>query len=435
MHGRIIVVSTLVLVGGCAVGLASTEADGWQRLFPPSDSGVAETDTLTLDAALARVRPRNLVLQTLAHRALAAQSATAQSRRRPNPTLDFEAENVDGDYSAWSESELSLWLSQEFELGGKRDARTTLASREGDATALAIELDALDVYLETKRRYFVVIHADEAVRLAGDAARIASDVARTADERVRAGAALVADRALGVVASGRARIAQEEAEVTRRRARRSLASMWGDVDGFDSPVSLHSLDLQVSPAPDSISAWIDASPEVARRRVAAGVLNATRDVSRSFRIPSLTADVGVRRVEADDATTWLFGFSLPLPVFDRHVDATQAAEAGLRAAQVDVDRARLDVRRDCRDQIEILSYLSTRLKTIEESLLPAQQSAFESLDAAYRLGGVSYSVLLDGARGFIDLQVERNDVRLAIGAALIDFERLLGRPIAIGITE
>ena len=49
--------------------------------------------------------------------------------------------------------------------------------------------------------------------------------------------------------------------------------------------------------------------------------------------PDVSASVGVRRYEAEDATALTFGISMPLPLFDRNRGGIRAANADQRAAE------------------------------------------------------------------------------------------------------
>ena len=166
------------------------------------DTAPAPSDSVTLVDVLARIKQSNPTLRAAPLRGAAAAAHVVQAHARPNPSLAALAENVAGSYTGFEQSELSLWLSQEIELGGKRSSRVDLAQRVADETARETRTQSFDVYLAAKERFAVVVHAEERARLTQAAEAIVARVARSARERVQTGGTLTADAALALVEHG-----------------------------------------------------------------------------------------------------------------------------------------------------------------------------------------------------------------------------------------
>jgi cobalt-zinc-cadmium efflux system outer membrane protein len=338
------------------------------------------------------------------------------------------AENVGGTYSGDDASELSLLLSQEFELGGKRSARTTAAEAASATAGLEADLAILDIYLVAKQRFTTAAHADERLRLARAHESVVAELADAARERVRAGAALLADQLLADVALVRVRQEALLAEMERTRARRDLAALWGEPDGVSKPLAALALPERL-PEPDSIAAWVDGSAAVTRARRATAASQAGLQIERSLRVPTLTAGAGLRRVEADDATTFLFSASLPRPLWDRRDGAIQSAQAQVRAGELETELARSVTRSHLEAGLGRLSAMRERLRQSNESTLPTLQSAAREMETAYRIGRASYADLLEVHRMRIEVENEINDLHLAIVHEVSEIERLTARTI------
>jgi cobalt-zinc-cadmium efflux system outer membrane protein len=393
------------------------------------DSVAASPDTLSFSDVLTRIKHGSASLRALPYRVTAATALADQAGAWPNPSVLAEAENVNGGYSGLDQSEFSLWLSQEFELGGKRSKRVEQAARAVDEVALAARVESFAVYLDAKVGYAGVVHAEERVRLAVEAETLVAQLARAAGDRVRAGAALTADAALAEAALARARLAIDAARAEETGARVALASLWGEPAGFDDPVA-RDLPLVRSALPtDSTQAWASRSPAVARLRLASAARRADAALERSLRVPNLTVAAGARRVEADDASTLLFGVGLPLPVWDRRSGATRAAKAHGRASQIEIDAARAGVASALVARIATLAVLQDRLHKTQDVVAPALATALDNMRTAYAIGRVSYSDLLEAQRALIELYHDANDARLAIVEETIAIERLTGHTI------
>ena len=384
-------------------------------------------DTLTFAVALARAFDHPSLLAAAA-RLEAADAAAGQASARPNPTLSAEAENVGGSYSGFDNAELSLLLTQEFELGGRRGARVAAARQASNAAAFEARNDTLELYLETRRRYADTVHAEEQHRIALRTSGVVAELVAAAETRVAAGAAPVSDRALASAALARARLEISRADGARRRARLALAALWG-ATGIAEPVSL-TMGIPPSAAAANLDLpGADEGPALARVRLAAGALRAEHDVEKSLHVPPLSASVGVRRVEVDDAGTFLVGLSMPLPLWDRRRDAARAADARVRAAELAASRLRAEVSSEAAIRLETLDLLLVQLEQVDREVIPELQSAAEGLRTAYQLGSVSYPDLLEVQRALVAVQQEQNDTRRAIAAEIIAIEALTGMTI------
>ena len=400
------VVLCVLLVSRSAV--CAEPASVWDSV---PDSVTTSADTLSFTAALVRIKRASPALRVLPLRAAAAQALIEQAGAWPNPHLLATAENIDGSYSGLDQSEFSLWFSQEFELGGKRSRRVDHAARVADEIARETRTGAFEIYLEAASRYAAVVHAEERARLAREAEAIVAELARAAGDRVRAGATLLADAALADAALARVRLSIDAADAERLRARVALATLWGQPLGFDDAVS-HSFPLPgATLTADSSHAWALRSPAVEQARLAGVSRRADTALEKSLRVPNLTLDAGARRVDADDASTFLFGVGLPLPLWDRRAAAVRAAEVREQSADIETERVQAIVNGELAGHIGVLERLSSRLRRTETTLLPSLTAALENMRTAYGIGRVSYSDLLEVQRTVLGLQHDLNDAR------------------------
>jgi cobalt-zinc-cadmium efflux system outer membrane protein len=421
----------MALAALLAVVLTTTFAvkSGAQPAWDAVPDSIAPADTLSLSAALARVKRTSPALRALPLRIAAAASRVDQAGAWPNPSVSFEAENIGGSFSGFERSELSLLLAQEFELGGKRSRRADVAA--GESSQIRREADArgLDLFLETKARYADIVHAEERARLLAEAEAIVAELARSAESRVRSGATLLADAALATAALARVRSAVADADALRVQARAALSTLWGDPSGFDEPVSRRIDPSTRVIAADSAVAWAARSPSVRALEAEAGLRRADAALERSLRVPDVTVAAGARRLEAEDASTFLFSVGIPLPLWDRRGAAVAAADAQLRAIETEIESMRFVTAGALASRVSNLSRMRARLLQVETESIPSLATALDNMRTAYGIGRTSYADLLEVQRTLIDLQNEANDTRRDIVAEVIAIEMLAGRPI------
>ncbi|TQT87295.1 TolC family protein, partial [Xanthomonas perforans] len=151
-------------------------------------------------------------------------------------------------------------------------------------------------------------------------------------------------------------------------------------------------------------------------------------LARSQARPDLDWQVGVRRLEGNEATALLGSVSLALGSATRAQPEIRAAEAEL---------ALLDIERQSQALVLYATladahgrYRATQLEVtrMREDVLPALARADAAAERAYRAGATSY---LDWAQ----LQAQRSDARqqqlaaaLEAQTALIEIQRLTGQP-------
>lgn len=420
-----LIICCFIVLAAVAPDARATGLTVWDQL---PDSTWAPGDTLTFERAIFRVKKASPMLAAVAHRVQSGTATIDQAGAWPNPNLSFDVEDVGGDYSGLDLSEITLQLSQEFPLGGLRSNRRGVAQSEAGTATLNARVDAFGLYLAVARRYAIVSHAEQRLALVEEAQGLLAELAQAADERVRVGGALVADRLLGQAAVERARIAHDDARAQVNSSRRSLAYLWGSESGFDEPVRTRDIPRVDS---DSLLARAGRGPAVQRARLDLQHARASHALERSLRIPSITAGAGFRRVEMDDANTFVVGVGVPLPLFDRRGSAVESQAARARGLERTLEHSAAESRREMGERVVRLERLIDRAQRTDTTLLPAQQAARNALREAYAIGRVSYSDLLESQRNYIELQLERIDLDLAIVEEALAIEELLGTPIEV----
>ncbi|MCJ2185155.1 TolC family protein, partial [Novosphingobium sp. 1949] len=262
-----------------------------------------------------------------------AQGLAEQARARPNPTLSLFGENFAGSspYRGFDETQTTLQYNHPIELGGKRAARIA-AGRAGVVAAEARSLEGrLDYAWDLARAYAAAEVAERRIGIA-------------ADEVEEAQADLVLARAL-VSAGKEARLRQLQAETelnalqadleatqaTSTLALARLSALAGRTTPFTS-LSESLLDrLNAKPAMGPVDPLQSLSVRTAEaeREAASRAIEAQRRMAS----PDVTAQIGVRRFEPENAAALVAGVSLPLPLFDRNRGNIAAAQAKARGAE------------------------------------------------------------------------------------------------------
>jgi len=388
---------------------------------------------LSLDEALARVSDTHPALRLIEGERQVLQARGERAALRPPLTLGAQAENVLGSGQArgFDQAELTLSLSGVLERGGKLDARRALAQANLDALAPQREAARLDLLAEVARRYQAIVVAQRQQALALldiDQRQRAVQAART---RLQAGASPES-----VLFSAQAQLAQAEldrdhAAEAARAARRQLATLWNAREpDFDTAAG----DLEGLPeleAFDALAQWLQRTPELTIVAGQARVREAQLRLAQGERATDLQWQLGVRRLQGQQATALVAALSLPLGNAVRAEPEIRAAQAELALSTVQREALLLQLHATLAEAHG--RYLTARLEVqrLGRDVLPRLQQAEHAAERAWRAGAISYLewAQLQGQR----IQALQRQLEAAAQAqtALIELQRLTGQPLVV----
>jgi cobalt-zinc-cadmium efflux system outer membrane protein len=431
---KTILLGTIILLATLLEAQAQELGRQWKDPFPPgTDTSTVISNSLTLDMALRLVAQGNSSLRASRMQREAARGLVMQANLRPNPELELESEDVSGDLTGFRESEMTILLSQQLELWGQRKARRKAAVCDMEAVNWETRVEDFDIYAETKARFYALLHAQKKLRMTEEAARLALEVAEAAAIRVEKGAALSSEQLLGQLGFERARREVVLAETELENSRRNLAALWRGkdedfrvVDSDPSTATLPSLAV--------LKSYLGKSREVVGWTFEEASVNAMMNLEKTNRLPSPTLSGGYKRSETDRTNTFLLGFGIPLPLFDRN----QGAISSLRVQSEALKSAREQALVNAEAELEAIhrrfNTLLENRASLDTLILPKAEEAYRSLKRAYKLGRIPYATLLEGEHSLVEVRFELNDLDLVIRQEIVAVERLLGIAFA-GITN
>ena len=381
----------------------------------------AHAKPLTLADALSRARAAGFVLPAETARLRGSLAAVDQARVRPNPSVGLEVENFggSGSYRGLASPETTLSYSQVIELGGKREARTTLALAEVDATRARGEVRLLDLFRDVELAWVDVMVAHAQLRLAEDRLAVALGLREEIARRSESGR-----DPLYAVPRVEAQVALEEIAVDQARsasrtARANLAGYWrGQADfevepgSFDRPASSSARGFNAD------LAVLEKEARAASARVALERTRATQDPS--FRI-------GVRHLAGSSDAALVAGISVPLPLFDNNQANLARAQAERIAAENDVEASRRTLQREFARYRARLAASATEARRIEEEVIPQAQRAVQLVREGVQRGAFTFVDFSDAQRTLNDARLRRIEALRTFHTDSAALARLTGR--------
>ncbi len=422
-HLYTLVALTLLLV--MALTGPASGTDRWEAPFAVDSTVGDEDSTLTLQAVLHLVAARNPLLPSLLFRLEAANGGIIQAGIKPSPELESEIGNVGWDAPGTSEAEISVSLSQEFELFGKRGARKRVAEVEQQEVEFEAQVDAFDLYLDTRGRYYRLAHAQEQYHLSEISVELADDIVATIRQRIDKGVALQSELLLARLELKRAKLARADAAMDIETARIELTSLWASDFAGVSVVALAELDYGsiLNRVSETLA---DSTRELLALDRYQERLKAERQLAVAEARPNLTLSGGVKRVTADGSKSLMFGLALPLPFGNQNRGTLRSLDADIQRIDFERQQARLLSTTAVASGVARLRQLTHRHVALHDELLPTAEEAYQTIQMLYQSGRLPYTSLLEANRSLVELRFEHNDMMLALREQIITLERLGG---------
>ncbi|MDZ4055251.1 MAG: TolC family protein [Phenylobacterium sp.] len=355
-----------------------------------------------------------------------AEGLARQASAFPNPTIGLEVENFSGSgpFQGISQAETTASLGQTLELGGKRSARIAAgqaevqASRQRAARAQAdFGFDLASAYAEAEATDRRLVLARETLSLAEEDARISRAFVEAGREpdlrRIQADASLQAARA-----------SVEEAQAARSTAFANLTALAG------SPRPITSIAISLlDQAPVLGVAGLAATTAPGLRVAQAEREAATRRLSfeRRRAVPDVNVSLGFRRFEDSNASAFVAGVSVPLPLFDRNRGNISAVQAEVSAAEARLNAARLDAEAALRSGMARQQAAEARLSASKDGELAARE-AYRLTRIGYEGGKLSLAELLVARRALTDARTQTIAAAVDRVNAQAALTRLSGAP-------
>jgi outer membrane protein, heavy metal efflux system len=354
-----------------------------------------------------------------------------QSGLRPNPEMDFAAEQFGGvgPRREFEGAEITFRLSQLIELGGKRAARIRESKFDHETALWEYEIIRMDVLTGVTRAYIELLASQEKSLLARETVNLAENFARAAHERLLAGKVPPIEEAKAKVSLSLAKIKQNQKLREIAVARKNLAAFWGGKEPVFEKVSGVLDSLVIVPPPEDVIDALEKNPDLQRWTVKMKLYSSRVDLQKKRRIPDITVSGGAGRYMDDRSTAYLMEFSLPLPLFDHnqwnHLQAEQERSRALeeqRLQEVQLNSSFFKAYR------ELASSCDNALVLIKE-IIPNAQKTLDDANEGYRQGKFSYLDVLEAQRTYFETREQGIDTLVSYHIAVAEVERLAGIPL------
>jgi len=366
---------------------------------------------------------------------------------RQNPQLkaypfyvrQLEGEVIQAEFSpaAKAEIELSsdnatLTLSQNFELGNKRQARVGFTNAKQGQLQAEFEIAKLDVLAETSRRYYQLLALQKQKALLSIRIGQEKRALKIINKRAKSGAVAQADVATMALGLSRSNNTLEQLEFDIRLQQGALTAMWleqGSITRIQGNLS------KLPPLPDDetlakiITAGINQLPDYRYQVALSRLADSRASLSQANGNANLNLGLGLRHNDISGDQSLVLTASMPLNFSNpnRGRIASAQAQQALSYEQVELKRQQLAIE---------LTRIQTRLekelrlaKRINKQLLPLASELLSTTQKAYRQGQYTVLQWIDAQNKVFNLEQDLINSQVRIFTQVLELERILGQSI------
>lgn len=398
----------------------------------PAPAGGVDVMTLTLDEAMALFLSRNLDLLMAQYGIDSARGLEVTARLFPNPTLSADLTGSQTQ-SFHDVGALGLRVDQLFELAGKRGYRQESA-RFGALSAEASFSDAVRTLgFSVKEVFYKVLLARRKLDLAKDNSARFAEILKINTLRFQKGAIAEADliklRVQYVDFQTQVITATQDLFTAQNTLKGLLAvrphvelSLKGELEYKPQAVELDVLKTDA----------LMARPDVVVKDRTLSQKSSEFKLAKALRVPDVTigADTSIQGPQGPNTLhQYGFGLSVPLPLFNRNQGGILQAEAGLKAAQSDLDKTRLQVEIDVENAYRDFTQTEMLVKAYRGGVLDDARTSREIAEKAYARGGMTILDLLDAFRTFNATTQGYLDALFTYQRSLLEIDAAVGREV------
>ena len=397
------VVVLLSVVGGITVAvrpLSGSEGRVIPRSFvsPGDEESAGAADPSTLDGLVAEALAQNPDVVALQEAVVASRARPAQAKALPDPMVSVLYVN-DG----WSPSlgEMSMTTlgfmgSQAFPWPGKRSLREKVATQDAVVPAERLERQRLTVAAGVRRAFWGLVLAEESLGVLREQEDVWKEAEGVARARYAVGQGAQQDVLRAQVEITRFEQLRAEREADRETRLAELSRLVGREVARDAVTDVR---LALRPEPRDLLA-LQAQAEATLPELRAGAAGVERerlatDLARRDFKPDFTVQAGyMNRGGLDPMWQAGVGVTLPLSRGRRHA-AVAEAEAGRRAAALQVEAVRAQVRFRTRERAAQLRAAERMAVVYADGVLPQARLSYEASIASYQAGKVPFLTVLE----------------------------------------
>ena len=372
----------------------------------------------------------NPILDVLKAKEDAAKSSVVTAESFLNPEIEAGSGPSRYRTPSTNPNQKQNWgvtLSQPLEFPNVRSARKAVAESRVNYAGSVTEATMINLSLQIKKAFYEVLQNEAILKIAEGDRDALNDIRGRVALRVEVGEA---PRYELIKADTELIAAQRDADAAKLRIYESKLYLRGLVSKsivniFDITGSLPPSDIALNM--EQLKDDINKSPRLKQIKASADIAENRLRLEEKLINPGVTLKAGVD--QDPDITSYRFGLSIPIPLWNQRQGLIGEAAANYREIQAQYTDQELTLRRDIEAAFQRYLIAQQQVKTFESNLLTQAESVLKVAEAAYRYGERGILEYLDAQRTYRLVRKDYLASRYDYIVAILEIEQLLGMDI------
>jgi len=390
-----------------------------------SITGVASSETLTLEQLLDLLQQNNPSLFSAEADKNFAVGAMKTAKQYPNPDMDIGGGLAMGlGQGALSGSAQQFYMSQPLDLPFVREARRLVAEAGINSAEQARDAVWLIIRAKTRQAFYEILRRQAELVICQDNEHLLEQIRNKVALKVEVGEAAKYEEVKAEAELLNAVKLRMSAVVLVDDAKFALRALFSNGLSSDFTIQgeLPKPPMQL-PSLDSLQETVMLQqPLLQKVHAEINKAQARVHLEQQMRYPQPVLKAGV---ESDPGLQqWRIGVSVPLPIWNQRQGPIAEAQAHLQHIEAEATEIQLSVLRELQHAYNSYLIADKQVNVFETGLLKQAEKALQVAESAYRLGARGILDYLDAQRTFRSVRNDYINARFDRENALIDLERL-----------
>ena len=370
----------------------------------PRIIGESIDDGLTLESLEQLAFQNNPSIRQASAAASKAAGIRTQVGLKPNPSIGYFGEEIGNDSAAGLHG---AFISQTFVRGDKLAWNRTVIGHDVQAARWQAEVQRFRVRNDIRMQFYEALGAQKRLEIARQFREVAKKGVEISEELVRAQEGARPDVLQSEVQLSEVELAIQQAEYEFTAAWNELVAIAGLpelaptvlIGELETPTVDRDIEAEYAQMVAGSPLLAAACAQVRRAR-------ANLQRQRVQPIPNLNAQVGAGY---DDGTGDEFAnvqLSLPIPVHNKNQGNIRAAYAEYCAATQNVNRLKMQIRRDLARAMRAYQVAQATVTQYETSILPKVGETLDLMQQAQEAGEFNFLRVLTARRAYFDANLK-----------------------------
>lgn len=390
---------------------------------PETSVSSAATSGMTLEELEQIALQHNPSIQQAAATATRASGIQAQVGLKPNPSIGYFAEEIGNDSAAGLHG---AFVSQTFVRGDKLAWNRTVIGHDVQFTRWQAEVQRFRVRNDVRIQFYEALGAQKRLEMARQFRPVAEKGVEISEALVKVKEGARPDILQSEVQLSEVNLSIQQAEYEFAAAWNELVSIAGVPEMALTPLvgelDIETTDLEL----ESVYAQtIAESPLLAAACAKVRRARANLQRQRVQPIPNLNAQIGAGY---DDGTGDEFAnvqLSLPIPIHNKNQGNIRAAHAEYSAATQNVNRIKMQIRRDLARAMQGFQVAQATVRQYEMLILPKVAETLDLMQKAQAAGEFDFLRVLTARRAYFEANLKYVIAQTSLAQANAKIEGLL----------